>query len=147
MLYLDKLLVNWIRCGLETENNFKSDLQRIRCKADFASASTQWDSHEIFQFLQRWLWERSPNYCHIPKDLCFKRFVSLILFQFNLFVCDFQLITQENWFGTNFQLASIFFCSYSSPPPPLSLALCLPYLYLDSSHPYETFFSWNSVEL
>lgn len=42
------------------------------------------------------------NYCHISWDLCLKRFVLFILFQFNLFVCYLQLITQGNWFGTTF---------------------------------------------
>lgn len=57
--------------------------------------------------------------------LCSKRFVSLILFQFNLFVCDFQLITQGNWFRTNFRLPSFFvlYCFGFFPPHTLSLSL------------------------
>lgn len=55
--------------------------------------------------------------------LCSKRFVSLILFQFNLFVCDFQLITQGNWFRTNFRLPSFFpYIALASLAPSLALS-------------------------
>lgn len=63
----------------------------------YIRAHTQTQTMHTFQFIGCGIWERSQI-----TAICLKRFVSFILFQFNLFVCDLQLITQENWFGTTF---------------------------------------------